>query len=211
MSQGSAPRAEATSPAGSGGRGPYKKSSATRRRIIDAAIETFSEKGFRNGSTSEVAARAGISGAQVFYYFRTKEELLRAVLSHHDAVADEIAGPAPDDGDHVQDALLRIAQNNEMAPGFVRFYMVLLAEATEPEHPARDSFRERYRGLRNRYAEWFRLMEDEGLLAPGVDAEYAAKSTLALWDGIKLQWLLDPEKVNVVDELRRHLTVITAP
>ena len=52
-------------------------------------------------------------------------------------------------------------------------------------------------------------MEVAGLLAPGIDAAYAAASTLAFWDGIQVQWLVEPESISVVQYLRRHLSAIT--
>lgn len=50
----------------------------TRRRIIDAAAEAFSELGFHGASTREIASRAGTNQGLITYHFRTKDELWRA-------------------------------------------------------------------------------------------------------------------------------------
>jgi hypothetical protein len=47
------------------------------------------------------------------------------------------------------------------------------------------------------------------MLAPGVTIEYAAASTLALWDGIQLQWLLEPEAIDVPAHLAAHLHALS--
>jgi AcrR family transcriptional regulator len=194
---------------GGAARGPYKKSSATRERIIDAATMIFGKHGYRNGSTTQIAALAEVSSSQIFYYFPTKQAVLEAVLDRRDRLADEVAGPALGDPREVPSAILRIAAINESVPDFISLYSLLVAEATAREHPAHDYFRDRYRRLRVRFEAAFHDMEIAGLLAPGIDAAYAAASTLAIWDGIQVQWLVEPESISVVQCLRRHLSAIT--
>lgn len=48
--------------------------------IIEAAIRVFSEKGYTAGRTSEIAKAAGVSEGTIFNYFKTKNELLQALL-----------------------------------------------------------------------------------------------------------------------------------
>lgn len=186
-------------------RGPYTKSAETRQRVIEAAVMEFAENGYNSGSTQRIAARAGLSSAQIFYYFPKKEDLLYAVLDHRDVVSDEIAASRSGRPEDAPGTILQIAAANEAIPGFISLYMILFAESTTPHHPGSDYFRARYRRLRRSFAQAFREMGDAGMLRPGVDADYAAISTLAAWDGIQLQWMLDPAEVNVVAHLRRHL------
>jgi len=50
----------------------------TRERIVEAAIECFSERGFRASSTREIASRAGINQGLITYHFKTKDALWKA-------------------------------------------------------------------------------------------------------------------------------------
>lgn len=50
----------------------------TRRRIVEAAVEAFSELGFHGASTREIASRAGTNQGLITYHFRSKDELWRA-------------------------------------------------------------------------------------------------------------------------------------
>lgn len=186
-------------------RGPYAKSTETRQRIIEAAIAEFAENGYNSGSTQQIAVRAGLSSAQIFYYFPKKEDLLHAVLDHRDVVTDAIAAEGSGRPEDVPEIILRIAAVNDTIPGFISLYMILFAESTTPRHPGGDYFRDRYRRLRRQFAEAFAEMEQAGMLRPGVDARYAAMSTLAVWDGIQLQWMLEPQEISVVAHMRRHL------
>lgn len=49
----------------------------TKARIIDAAIEEFSAKGYAGARVSDIAARAGVNQQLIAYYFDGKEGLYR--------------------------------------------------------------------------------------------------------------------------------------
>ncbi len=55
---------------------------ATRQRIVDAAIEAFSELGFEGASTRNIANRANANQGLVTYYFKSKDALWRAATDH---------------------------------------------------------------------------------------------------------------------------------
>ncbi len=52
-----------------------------QRRVLEAAMEVFAERGFSAASTSEIANRAGVAAGTVFKLYKTKKELLIGVLS----------------------------------------------------------------------------------------------------------------------------------
>jgi TetR/AcrR family transcriptional regulator len=51
----------------------------TKARIVDAAIEEFSAKGFAGARVSEIAARAGVNQQLIAYYFDGKEGLYQEI------------------------------------------------------------------------------------------------------------------------------------
>jgi AcrR family transcriptional regulator len=51
-----------------------------REQILEAAVKVFAEKGFRAAKMQEVANTAGISNGTVYNYFRSKDEVLLALL-----------------------------------------------------------------------------------------------------------------------------------
>ncbi len=57
-----------------------RHSTDKRERLITAAIECFHEQGLANASIADVARRAEVAPGNVFYYFRTKEDLAAAVI-----------------------------------------------------------------------------------------------------------------------------------
>lgn len=52
----------------------------TRARILQVALELFAEQGFASTSTRELSERLGFTKAALYYYFRTKDDLLIALL-----------------------------------------------------------------------------------------------------------------------------------
>jgi AcrR family transcriptional regulator len=53
-----------------------------RAEIIDAARTVFARKGFSSGILDEIAREAGIAKGTVYLYFRSKQEIYKAVLDH---------------------------------------------------------------------------------------------------------------------------------
>lgn len=53
---------------------------ATRARLLAAALHVFAERGFRRGTMRAICRRAGVNGASANYHFRSKGRLYRAVL-----------------------------------------------------------------------------------------------------------------------------------
>lgn len=52
------------------------------QEITDAAFSVFSEKGYASARVDDVAKRAGVSKGLLYLYFRTKEELFKAVIKN---------------------------------------------------------------------------------------------------------------------------------
>ncbi|MED5053477.1 TetR family transcriptional regulator [Anoxybacillus sp. UARK-01] len=57
------------------------KLSDKQAKILEAAIEMFAEKGYAATSTSEIAKRAGVAEGTIFRHYKTKKELLMAIVT----------------------------------------------------------------------------------------------------------------------------------
>lgn len=62
--------------------GHAERSADTRRRLLDAAIEVFADKGFRSATIDQISRRAGANIAAAHYHFGSKEGLYAAVFDH---------------------------------------------------------------------------------------------------------------------------------
>jgi AcrR family transcriptional regulator len=63
------------------GRGHQQaKSEATRQRALDAALDLFSQQGFRGTTMRQIANAAGLAMGNVYYHFPSKEALFEHLL-----------------------------------------------------------------------------------------------------------------------------------
>ena len=58
--------------------------SDTRERVVDAARQLFWEQGYQGTSLAPIAEASGANPGSVYYFFRTKAEILDAVLEHYE-------------------------------------------------------------------------------------------------------------------------------
>jgi AcrR family transcriptional regulator len=55
-----------------------QRSVVTQQKLLDAAIQAFSENGFKGTSTRDIADRAGVHHPLITYHFKNKDQLWRA-------------------------------------------------------------------------------------------------------------------------------------
>ena len=65
-----------------------QRDEATRRRIIRAAAEIYRECGYERAGMIDIARRLGMTAPALYWYFRSKEDILLAFLEH--TIADLI-------------------------------------------------------------------------------------------------------------------------
>ncbi|WP_250285458.1 TetR/AcrR family transcriptional regulator [Frankia sp. CiP1_Cm_nod2] len=56
------------------------KSSRTRGRLLDAAAEVLSRKGFSGTRLSDIAAQARVQAPAIYYYYPSREDLIEEVM-----------------------------------------------------------------------------------------------------------------------------------
>lgn len=57
----------------------------TRDKIINTAIQLFNEQGTKAVSTNHISTAVGISPGNLYYHFRNKEDIIRAIFEQMDA------------------------------------------------------------------------------------------------------------------------------
>ncbi|MEH0073568.1 TetR/AcrR family transcriptional regulator [Pannonibacter sp. Pt2] len=114
------------------------KREATRERLIDAAVELVYAESARKLSLEAVAERAGVSKGGLLYHFKSKSELLRAMVERHMAIISKSVGEAFEETsrDTKPNALMRaylIAVARDVCPLREPPAGMLAAIAEEPE------------------------------------------------------------------------------
>ena len=177
---------------------PGRERPNRRDEIVQAAFELFSERGFRGASLGAVAARVGLTNAGLLHYFSSKEELLTVVLAERDRESRRTARRScPEDTSlhSTLEALRELVAQNSRNAGLVQVFTVLAAESVTEGHPAQGFFRDRYDRVRTGLAAG--LAEDPSRPLGSEDARTLATLVIAVMDGLQVQWLLDPDDVDM--------------
>jgi AcrR family transcriptional regulator len=98
------------------GRPPRAESADTRDRILTAAREEFSERGYEKTSVRGIAKAAGVDSALVHHYFGTKEQVFEAAIEVAfapalDAPAAVADGPLDQVGERLARFVLGVWEN----------------------------------------------------------------------------------------------------
>ncbi|SIS13384.1 TetR/AcrR family transcriptional regulator [Microbacterium sp. RURRCA19A] len=170
-------------------RGSYPKGLQRRQRIVDEAMVVFARSGVTSGSLREVAKRVGLTPAGLLHHFATKEELFAEVLRQRD---ERVRAAAGDPAEHtLVEQMGKVVAHNATARGLTALYTVVVAEASDPEHPSHVAFAARYRDSAARAAELLRAGQTAGEVRADIDPDRAARLLSAVMDGLQQQWLLD--------------------
>jgi len=184
---------------------------ATRELVLDTALAMFAEHGYRATSVRDIAARCGMTHPGLLYHFPSKAALLMAALQRR----DDVDCVDSDDGDVGFDQLearavlrhlVNSAKHNASKRGLVELFANLSVEATAPDHPAHAYFVGRYAALNATVTRALSDLQRDGALRPGVVPDLAAALVVSAMDGLQIQWLLDPESVDMAIALEALVT-----
>jgi AcrR family transcriptional regulator len=160
----------------------------TRKRIVAASAALFARKGFEHTSVSQIAARAGVSRATIFWHFGNKATLFRETFGEllspfRDALAESSAHLAPEKRLYdMFGAYDRFVEENQQA---IRAFLRWMIETPALQPQLRDALF----GLHETFAVDLRETLEQ-ILPPGHDARALAAGLVALLDGHLLLSLL---------------------
>jgi AcrR family transcriptional regulator len=62
----------------------------TRSRLRELALQLFAEQGYEKTSLREIAERLGVTKAALYYYFKSKEDIVASLVEDYMAELDEL-------------------------------------------------------------------------------------------------------------------------
>lgn len=182
-------------PKKSGARGPYAKSAQRSSDILDAATTVFATSGYHGGSLRDIARQLDVSLTSIVHHFGSKYELLEAVLERSDRTtsgdeAFDFDAACADRG--VVFATLERVRTSVERPELLRLFAILAAESSAPGHPAHEWFTLRYQRKSAELAAALAFDQGAGRISRARDPHNLSRLLIAAWDGVQLQWLIDP-------------------
>jgi AcrR family transcriptional regulator len=180
---------------GKPGHRSYPKGVRRRQQILDSVIALLAQRGGDRTSLRTVGEAIGVSHAALRHYFTSRDQLLVEAYRVHESRGAEDA-PAADES--AVGLIIGAAERNRSIPGLVELYATLTTDALQEQHAVSRKFiRERFSSLRTVLAARIEAGQRAGLIAAHVDPLDAAALVIAASDGLQIQWLLEPDTVDV--------------
>jgi AcrR family transcriptional regulator len=175
-----------------------------RQQILDAAVALFAAKGYRGTGVAALAERVGMTATGMLYYFGSKERLLQEVVAERDR-RDVL-----DLESLTLSNFRELGRHNAETAVLTRLYVVLGAESLENDDPLHDFFIDRYETARALVRSVIARERDEGNFRPDLDVEQIAREVIAVLMGLEIQWLADPERVDLAEAMEAYFDRLVA-
>ncbi len=190
-----------------------------REALLESAIRSLQEKGYAATTARDVASGAGVSLGAIGYHYGSIQELLDAGLAEavrrwfepligllsplEERLSTEELGA-------IFSGLLQTLDSHR--PLVIAYFEALLrAERSPPLRTALAADLQAFRSALSSGIERL-LAKDSGLTSP--DPQVAASLVMATFDGLVIQWLLDPERLpsgqEIAEALQRAATLAAA-
>jgi len=169
-------------------------------QIIAAAVAAFARLGFNKTRMDDIAREAGVSKGTLYLYFKSKDEIITAVLDQFftdelDGIADLLAAPIPV-AQKLETLIIQMMADTEAQLGeylsvWLEFYAIAAREGD-----LREKMLEYMHQFIDLFSALIQLGIDNGEFRP-VNARETAMVASAQLEGLLLLWAVDRESVNL--------------
>jgi AcrR family transcriptional regulator len=168
---------------------------ARHRQILEAAAACFSRRGFHQATMQDICAEVGLSPGSVYRYFRSKDELIAALveadrathIARIEAVREEpdlfVAFQA------LADQTLDSLDDPQKRPLIAE----ITAETQRNPH-IKELVRRSDMAILDSLAQTLRLAQEHGAIDPDLDPRATAEFLIAVVDGLSWRKSLYPER-----------------
>ncbi len=162
-----------------------------RRRIIDAAVKVFAEKGFFGAKVSEIAEAAGVADGTIYLYFKSKDDILISlfqekmseIVKQLQAILSELPDPETKMRRYVIEHLKLVARQPEL----MQVLTVELRQSTRFIKEYSPKAFARYLAVIGNIIE---EGQKAGVFRKDLDAGILRRALFGLIDELSLEWIL---------------------
>jgi len=161
-----------------------------KEKIIQAAIESFSQSGYDRTKMEDIAKRLGLGKGTLYLYFKSKEDLFIAICERNIQKSDkEDSGffvnreNVASDAEQIYDNILRRDQGND------RVMLEMVAESARNPKLKRSMY-ELHLKIHDHVMQNIKAKIDAGYIRKDVDAASLAIALVALYDGLAINRML---------------------
>ena len=168
----------------------------TEEAILRATLRLLARRGISGTSLDLLAEEVGVAKSSIIWHFGSKEELLLRVAERvfeevaHGPVQKILALPTLEERDAATWRFF--SQSLRERPELRRVLLYLIFETAEGRPELRARLRQLYRKIRDLFEAGMR-----GVVSDAGQRRRLAIIPVAAFDGLFLQWLLDPEAIDI--------------
>jgi AcrR family transcriptional regulator len=181
----------------------------TEEAILQATLRLLATRGIHGMSLDLLAEEVGIAKSSILWHFGSKEELLLRVAER---VLEEVArGPVremlalPTIEERADAAWRFFEATIRERPELRRLVLWLIFECVEERPEMRTRLQQLYRSIRDMFEQGLREVVPDA-----AQRRRLAIITLATFDGLFIQWLLEPDAIDV-EAIHSELRLRTDP
>lgn len=180
--------------------------------ILDAALEVFSQLGFRGATLDRIAAQAGLSKPNLLYYFPSKEAIHAALMDHLLSTWLKPLRDMDAEGEPVEEILAYVRRKLEMARDYPRESRLFANEILQGAPRLESVIRGELATLVEEKATLIRRWSEAGQIAP-VHPKHLIFSIWALTQhyadfDAQVRLVLGPTEPDPFPEAGRHLDLM---
>jgi AcrR family transcriptional regulator len=173
-----------------------QRSEETRNRILQSAVDCFSNHGYDVSSVAEICTAAGVSKGAFYHHFPTKQTVFLALMQSWLGGVDEQLRAVMDMAEDVPTGFSQMSQlfgevftaAGGHLPMFLEFWTQSMRDPAVWEVVIAP-----YRNYQDLFAEFIQRGVNEGSLRP-MDPQMGARWLLAMAMGLLLQGLVEPNE-----------------
>jgi AcrR family transcriptional regulator len=164
----------------------------TRRKIYEAAMELFREKGFEETTMRDIAAKAGVALGGAYYYFSSKDAIVLAFYREMQETSTPLVGGALTDKKKLKDRIRAVLdQRLKLLTPNRKFCAALFRHAPDGADPL-SPFSEESRLIRDAAIEQMRVAIEGGDVKIPADLKPRLPYLLWLYQmALIMFWLYD--------------------
>lgn len=185
-----------------------RRPDASRRQLVDIAIDCFALHGFQGTSIERIARAAGVTKGALYYHFRDKEDLLLEAVKDRIGEFERHVLEAVAASDDTHEQLRRVIDAcfvTATASNHRRFIITLMVEALDTNPRLSEQFRKVLRRMRGFLADVVADGQRRGIMRSDVSAADAAALIAGTIMGAEIQHYQDPDEVDLRRVLDAHL------
>jgi len=178
---------------------------AQRREMLDAALELFSRKGYPNVSMQEIAEKAEFAIGTLYKFFKSKEELYRALVREQaDKFDVAIRNAIEESDDEVEKLRSFVRVKSEVFRANAAMIRLYFSETQGARHNVLAGFdsemRMKHIEFLQTLASIFESGMDRGRFRRIAEPYRLAVAVESMTTGFLFQWLYEPERHPVLED-----------